>query len=243
MPRLWISAGHSGVGESGTQSKDGTNERDVTIAVLKGCAAIGMRTIPLLTLKKRIEFANRNMEPGDYLIELHTDMQDKAAGTDCGIYYHAKNKFSQDTAARIVEVWRKDCDLTKAWKIEDTKARQGRLGIIRDTTHPAWLLEMTDVGEKAKREFAIYKGPQILKKIEAMLFKQPEDDEPSEWARPEWEEVVVKGIFTTGRPKDAITDNELQHVLVKLHLKEKVTATPMTRQEVAKIIVEAGLVK
>ena len=239
MPRLYISAGHSGQGESGTSSKkDGTNEKQVTTAILQECARLGMKTVPQVSLRERIAFVNRNLEEGDLLLEIHCDSQDTRPGTDCGVYYLDRNAYSEGMGRRIVEAWKKEMQHNEVWLLPDTKARQGRLGIIRDTTKPAWLLEMVDIDDVEKRDFAVAKGAAALLKIERLLFKGEADDTPPDWAAPSWKKATTGAnpVFTTGRPNDAITDNEMQFVFVKLKGKEKVTAKPMTRAEFAKVL-------
>ncbi len=223
MPNLWISAGHSGPGESGTQGKDGVNEREVTIAIVNECKKRGMRTVPFFALGARIEYANRYIMPEDYLIELHCDAEDKDPGSDCGVFYFDGSEWAKKQGDVTGRYWKDLFGHDRYWVRPDTSARQGRLGIIRDTRCPAWLLEMIDISDIEKRDKIVKEGAVALQELENILFpKEPVKTEPSEWASVAWEKAQKKGVFNGQDPQGIVTNEMLEIVLQRLGAFEKI---------------------
>lgn len=200
------------------------------MAVLNACKAIGMKTVPFVSLDDRIAFVNHNVPAGDYLIEVHVDIQDSAPGTDCGVYYYDGNAWSQDTGRVILELWKTKMGHTGGWLKGDKEARQGRLGIVRDTNCPAWLLEMFDIDDVAKRNLAISNGAMYLKSIQDAMNGHVPFDQPSEWAKASWDKAVAKKIVNGERPQDMILDSELQTILQRLGALDSVSSAPLTRE-------------
>lgn len=235
-PKLWISAGHSGH-EVGTVGGDGMTEESITRKVTAACKALGMPVIPFdLNLQQRIAWANKKIPETDYLIEVHEDTTDANPKTDCGIYYLSGNAFSRRMASTIIDLWQQDLGIDETWIRGDQQARQGRLGIVRDTKCPAWLLEMNDIDDVQVRKDTIAKGALVLWHIARVLsgdadpvLPEPVPDEPSEWAADAWKRFVDAGIIQSGDPRGMLTMQAVNVILYRMKGLQTLDA-PLTRE-------------
>lgn len=157
----FIEAGHgksNGAFDPGTVY-EGLTERSVTVSVAKKVAEyLGEKAILIgatqdLSLEEKTILINKKCKElgldhsTSLLISIHVDYFKAPSGV-CS-YHYADNKESNHLAQTIIQSISEATQIPIRWNKPDTSSRFGRLGIIRDTTPLACLIELGSIKEDA----------------------------------------------------------------------------------------------
>lgn len=239
MSKIWLSCGHGGgdTGAVATFAGRTYYEHTVALGVLDRAKAIleaqkaEVGFVPDgMTLSARIQWVNKNVRNDSLLIECHMNSGGDAAGAE--MYFYGGNGESQALAEKFLKVYVKSTGQTSRGVKPDTVTRHKRLGIIRDTTPKAILLEMGFITNQKDLEIVQSKGALGVANMALAWYNKPFLDSYGSEKPPQkvssWAVASVEKaksfIGVTGepvwsgwdRPQDEVQAYTLAHVFHKL---------------------------
>lgn len=178
--RVIINAGHGG-GDSGVTlgnfREDDQNAQivDVATGIIRS-ANIEVYKVPHhLGLVDGIAHINSIARDGDICFESHRDSG--PVGFDegsfrFGCYYITGNDYSKTLSDTFAKILRKNGGNSNTWSRPDSKANQGSLGFLRDTTPIALLVEMGFIQGNNSPQHIDYLGKVLANSIIELLGKR-----------------------------------------------------------------------
>lgn len=176
--KIFIVAGHgksNGIFDPGTTYRELT-ERAITVDVAQkvtnylGDKAIGIGISEDLTVEEKTNAINQlctamNLDhTNSLLLSLHVDYYQ--APTGLAAFYYGGSTESQEYAQALLSSISQAVNKPIRWNKPDTDSRFGRLGIVRDTTPLAMLLEMGSIKED---DVLLTEGTKIARSIAAAV--------------------------------------------------------------------------
>lgn len=237
MSKLFLGAGHGGKDPGAIAY--GTSEYNecekIARRAVKSLRDDGVDAVlvPLgLTLKQRIAWVNQNTSSVDYLIEIHMNAASPQA-TGAEAFFYDGSEYSKNLCASFLQTYCNNINLKNRGVKPDTATRFGRLGIIRDTTPIALLLELGFITNEHDLKQVRRDGQEALESacrgIMGVEEKQPEI---SEWGKPAVDKAIKKNIAVYwDKPRTIIADSTAEHMFYNLGLKKQVTGNGVTKEE------------
>lgn len=222
---LILDAGHTNIVDPGACANNTTEHAEVVLianALSKQLAKASrlVKVVPTdLTLVQKIAWVNKNSTVDDVLLSLHLNSA-SADATGAMVYYYTGSGTAELRATRFIKNY---CDLTKQKNrgaLGDTTNRHGRLGIIRDTTPFAFLIELGFITNLSDLNVVRTQAVSALAQSISLLFNETMPT-PSPHAAAVAEAVQL-GLSNGERPTQPATREEVIHMLVNLyHLLKK----------------------
>jgi N-acetylmuramoyl-L-alanine amidase len=188
-----------------------------------------------LSLIQKINWVNQNARPDDFLIAVHLNAVSNSSATGTETWYLLGSDRGKSFARVLQSELVKVLALRDRGVKGDRSNQDGRLGIIRDTKVPAWLLELGFVSNPTDLNAVRERGPKALFDAARQVFTannpylEPGNLRPFSDVKPEsWYFDLVKEAkaqkiiagFDDGtfRPNQPISRAELLQVLKNLGL-------------------------
>lgn len=221
MATIFLSVGHSG-GEVGAVAH-GTTEfaecerigRTVASTINNASTNTPVVFVPTtLKLASRLNWIKHNISAHDLLLELHMDSASPSAN-GATAFYRDGNMEAKSYAQKVIDAYTASSEIRSRGVKPDTNTRHGSLGICR--VHPtACLLELGFLSNKEDLEKMRERSAEaLLKTLAALGVWEYQDDQPSVWAIPAFEDAARFG-FSKVRPKAPMDGVRLRQAMIKL---------------------------
>jgi len=254
--KILIEAGHGlsadKKNDPGAMAADGTSERSIVVAVAKRLAAMfpvaritTVGVFDALSLDDKIARINticqleRFTREKTLLVSLHCDW----SGAPDGIsgYFKSGDILSRAATETLLATLSEEIKQNVLNMRGDKESRFGRLGIVRDTTPVACLVEIGSLRKdgdesdgleyliKPENQDTIARG--LARGIEQVTGIQTINTEVSSFAVPSVKKAIVRDIATDWKnPREIVATETVEHIFHKLGIISEVTGNGLTKE-------------
>ncbi len=200
MKKIVLIAGHTqGAGEGAQNQVTKETENMITRDFLPKIAEklkqkLGgkyeVMTLPVtMTLDQKVVWTNKNLTPDDYVLELHLDSSGPRKETGALVYYYGGSEDSKTLAKKLLDAYLLSVKVKNNGLRADTQSRFGQLGIIRNTTGWALLIELGSINNDLEQ----VKANAVQGVVNGVLAMLGEDriSEHMAWAEGHFPELTV----------------------------------------------------